>query len=230
MENLLNNVEFLIRNNHFLAFSAVFVGGIISSASPCVLSAIPLIIGYVGGYSEGNKKKAVIFSLVYVIGLSLTFTIFGIFASVIGRYLMLLGSWIYVIFLFIAISIGLQLMGVINIPMPFQRSANIKRKGILGAFLLGIVTGTVSSPCATPILAIILTYAAIEGDIFYGGMLLFVYAIGHCALIFISGLSIGMAESLIKSKNINNFSLWTKRAGGFLLIIASIYIAYSFLI
>lgn len=230
MESLFNNVEFLIKNNHILAFIAVFFGGIISSASPCVLAAIPLVIGYVGGYSDGDKRKSALFSLVFVIGLSITFTLLGIFASIIGKYLMLLGKGIYVIFLIIVISIGLQLMGLLNIPMPFQRNRNVKRKGLLGAFILGIVTGTVSSPCATPILAIILTYAAIEGDIFYGGLLLFVYAIGHCALIFISGVSVGMAESLIKSKNINNFSIWAKRAGGFLLLIMGIYIAYAFLI
>jgi len=230
MENILSNIELLIRNNHFLALLGVFLGGVVSSASPCVLAAIPLIIGYVGGYSDGDRKKAALFSLVYVIGLSLTFTVFGIFASIIGKYLMLLGKWVYVIFLIIAISMGLQLMGIINITMPFQKSANVKRKGLFGAFLLGIITGAVSSPCATPILAVILTYAAMEGDVFYGGLLLFVYSIGHCALIFISGLSVGLTESLIKSKNINNFSLWTKRAGGFLLIIVCIYIVYNFLI
>ncbi len=230
MDSIINNLEVLIKNNHLLSVFAVFLGGIISSASPCVLAAIPLIIGYVGGYSDGDKRKAVLFSLVYVIGLSLTFTVFGIFASLIGKYLMLLGKWVYVIFLLILVSMGLQLMGIINIPMPFQKSANVKRKGLFGAFLLGIITGAMSSPCATPILAIILTYAAIEGDIFYGGLLLFVYSIGHCALIFVSGLSVGIAESLIKSKNITNFSLWAKRAAGFLLIIVSIYIAYNFLI
>lgn len=230
MEGILSNLEVLIRNNHILAFFAVFLGGVISSASPCVIAAIPLVIGYVGGYSDGDKKKAALFSLVYVIGLSLTFTVFGMFASFIGKYLMLLGKWVYIIFLAVAISMGLQLMGIINIPMPFQRSANVKRKGLLGAFILGIFTGTVSSPCATPILAIILTYTAIEGDIWYGGILLFVYAVGHCTLIFISGISVGIAESLIKSKNITNFSLWAKRAGGFLLMVVSIYISLRFLI
>lgn len=230
MDSIFNNLELLIRNNQLLAFLAVFFGGVVSSASPCVIAAIPLIIGYVGGYSDGDRRKAALFSLVYVIGLSLTFTIFGIFASIIGNYLMLLGKLVYVIFLIIAISMGLQLMGIIDIPMPFQKSTNVKRKGLFGAFLLGIVTGAVSSPCATPILAVILTYVAIEGDIWYGGTLLFIYAIGHCTLIFLSGISIGIAESLIKSKNVTNFSLWTKRSGGFLLMVVSIYIAYNFLI
>lgn len=227
MESLFSNIEIIVRQNHFIAFIAVFFGGLISSASPCVLTAIPLIVGYVGGYSEGNRKKAVLFSLVYVIGLSLTFTILGITASFVGKILLLLGNWVYIIFAIIGVTMGLKLMGIINVPMPFGRSANVKRKGLLGAFMLGVLTGAVSSPCATPVLAVILAYAATEGDIFYGGTLLFTYAIGHCVLIFLAGLSVGIAESLIKSKGIQNFSLWAKRASGFLLIIGCVYILYS---
>jgi cytochrome c-type biogenesis protein len=58
MEVLFDNVQTIIQNRHGLAFISVFIAGLISAASPCILAAIPLIIGYVGGYSEGNKKKA----------------------------------------------------------------------------------------------------------------------------------------------------------------------------
>ena len=75
MQSLLENISVIVRDQHGLAFIAVFIGGLISAASPCVLAAIPLIIGYVGGYSEGNKKKAALYSLVFVLGLALAFTI-----------------------------------------------------------------------------------------------------------------------------------------------------------
>ena len=71
MESMLSNIQSIIQNNHSLAFLAVFIGGLISAASPCVLAAIPLIIGYVGGYSGGDKKKAAIYSLVFILGLSI---------------------------------------------------------------------------------------------------------------------------------------------------------------
>jgi cytochrome c biogenesis protein CcdA len=87
MEAVFNNIQQIIQNQHGLAFVAVFIGGLISAASPCVLAAIPLIIGYVGGYSEGNKKKAALFSLVFVLGLSITFTLLGAAASVMGQFL-----------------------------------------------------------------------------------------------------------------------------------------------
>jgi len=225
MEALLQNIQSIVQNQHGLAFIAVFAGGLISASSPCVLAAIPLIIGYVGGYSEGNKKKAALFSLVFVLGLSITFTLLGAAASVMGQFLGFMGKWLYLGLALIAVLMGLQLMGIISIPMPFQKTRAVKTKGLFGAFLLGLLTGTVSSPCATPVLAVILAYVSTQGDIIYGGSLLFVYALGHCALIFIAGLSIGLTESLVSSKGIKNFSMYSKRFSGVLLTLAGIYIA-----
>jgi cytochrome c-type biogenesis protein len=223
MHHLLENIQTIIQNNHSLAFLAVFAGGLISAASPCVLAAIPLIIGYVGGYSGGDKKKAAIYSLVFILGLSITFTLLGAAASAMGKFLSFAGQWLYIGLAVIAVTMGLQLMGLISIPLPFQRTRQVKSHGLWGAFLLGLLTGTVSSPCATPVLAVILAYVSTQGDILYGGSLLFVYAVGHCVLIFIAGLSIGLTESIVSSKGIKNFSLYSKRFSGLLLVMIGIY-------
>ncbi len=227
MESLFSNIQHIIQNQHGLAFIAVFIGGIISAASPCVLAAIPLIIGYVGGYSGGDKKRAALFSLIFVLGLSITFTILGVAASVMGQLLGFMGRWLYIGLAIIAVLMGLQLMGIISIPLPFQSTRDLRTKGLLGAFLLGLLTGTVSSPCATPVLAVILAYVSTQGDVLYGGLLLFVYAIGHCALIFIAGLSIGLTESIVSSRGIRNFSLYSRRFSGALLIVAGIYLGIT---
>jgi cytochrome c-type biogenesis protein len=227
MESILTNIQTLIQHQHGLAFIAVFIGGLISAASPCVLAAIPLIIGYVGGYSEGNKKKATLFSLVFVLGLSITFTLLGAAASVMGQFLVFMGRWLYIGLAVIAVLMGLQLMGIISIPLPFQKTRAVKTKGLLGVFLLGMLTGAVSSPCATPVLAVILAYVSTQGDMLYGSSLLFVYALGHCALIFIAGLSIGFTESIVSSKGIKNFSLYAKKFSGALLMLVGIYIGMT---
>lgn len=224
VHSLLENIQQIIQNQHGVAFFAVFLGGLVSAASPCVLAAIPLIIGYVGGYSEGNKRKAALFSLVFILGLSITFTAFGVAASLMGQFLGLFGKWLYLGFAVIAVLMGLQLMGVISIPLPFQNTRVIKTKGLIGAFLLGLLTGTVSSPCATPVLAVILAYVSTQGDMVYGGALLFVYALGHCALIFVAGLSIGLTESIVNSTSLKKFSLYSKKISGVLLVLAGIYI------
>lgn len=227
MESMLANIQSIIQNNHGLAFLAVFAGGLISAASPCVLAAIPLIIGYVGGYSGGDKKKAAIYSLVFILGLSITFTVLGAAASAMGQFLSFAGQWLYVALAAIAVTMGLQLIGFINIPLPFQKTRQVKSRGLWGAFLLGLLTGTVSSPCATPVLAVILAYVSTQGDILYGGSLLFTYAVGHCALIFIAGLSIGLTESIVGSKGIKNFSLYSKRFSGALLVVAGLYLGVT---
>ena len=223
MESLLVNIQAIVRDQHGLAFIAVFIGGLISAASPCVLAAIPLIIGYVGGYSEGDRKKAALYSLVFILGLSLTFTLLGAAAAVMGRLMGFAGRWLSIGLAVVAVGMGLQLMGIIAIPLPFQKTRQVKSKGLAGAFLLGLLTGTVSSPCATPVLAVILAYVSTKGDILYGGSLLFVYALGHCALIFVAGLSIGFTESMISSKGVKNFSLYSKRFSGAVLVVVGAY-------
>ncbi len=227
MEAMLSNIQSIVQNNHSLAFFAVFAGGLISSASPCVLAAIPLIIGYVGGYSGGDKKKAAIYSLVFILGLSITFTVLGAAASAMGQFLSFAGQSLYIGLAMIAVAMGLQLMGLISIPLPFQKTRQVKSRGLWGAFLLGLLTGTVSSPCATPVLAVILAYVSTQGDILYGGSLLFAYAVGHCALIFIAGLSVGLTESIVSSKGVKNFSVWSKKISGAVLTVAGVYIGIT---
>jgi cytochrome c-type biogenesis protein len=224
MHHLLENIQSIIQNDHRLAFLAVFTGGLISAASPCVLAAIPLIIGYVGGYSEGSKKKAALYSLVFILGLSITFTVLGAAASVLGAFLSFAGRWLSIGLAAIAVVMGLQLMSLIEIPLPFQKTRQVRSRGLRGAFLLGLLTGTVSSPCATPVLAVILAYVSTQSDVLYGGSLLFAYAVGHCALIFVAGLSIGLTESIVSSKGVKNFSLYAKRFSGSLLVGSGLYL------
>ncbi len=227
MQELLGNIHAVIHNHQGLAFLAVFIGGLISAVSPCVLAAIPLIIGYVGGYSEGSKKKAALYSLAFVFGLALTFTLLGAAASAVGGLLGSLGRWLYVGFAAIAVGMGLQLMGILTLPLPFHKTRAVKSRGLWGAFLLGLLTGTVSSPCATPVLAVILAYVSTQGDILYGGSLLFAYAVGHCALIFVAGLSIGLTESIVGSQGVKNFSLYSKKFSGAVLALAGLYIGIT---
>ena len=226
METLLNHLSQSLTENPLLAYLGVFVGGILSSSSPCVLATIPLVIGYVGGYSEGDRRKAFIYSLTFILGLSLTFTALGAIASLVGGLFGVISRTWYFVVGGIAVAIGLNLIGLFewNIPIPVQFQP--KRRGILGAFLLGLFFGIISSPCATPVLALILTFVATRGEVAYGTSLLFIYALGHCALIFLAGTAAGFAESFIKSKGISNITTWGKRIGGAIVIFAGIYLFY----
>ncbi len=227
METLLNHLSQSLSENPLLAYLGVFIGGIISSSSPCVLATIPLVIGYVGGYSEGDRRKAMLYSLTFILGLSITFTILGAIASFIGGLFGVTGRTWYFVVGGIAIAIGLQLIGLYEWNLPVPGHLQPKQKGILGAFVLGLIFGIVSSPCATPVLVLILTFVASKGKVVYGTSLLFVYAIGHCALIFLAGIAAGFAESFIKSKGISNITSYGKKIGGSIVALVGLYMVYS---
>jgi len=226
MEIFLNHLSQSLSENPFLAYLGVFLGGVLSSSSPCVLATIPLVIGYVGGYSEGDRRKAVLYSLTFILGLSLMFTVLGAIASVIGGLFGIISRTWYFVVGGIAVVMGLHLIGLFEWNLPIPIHLQPKRRGILGAFLLGLFFGIISSPCATPVLALILTFVASKGEVAYGTSLLFVYALGHCALIFLAGTATGFVENFVKSKGISNVTAWGKRIGGSIVVFAGIYLIY----
>jgi cytochrome c biogenesis protein CcdA len=224
VESLLENIGIIIENQAWLAFPACFLGGVISSASPCVLAMIPLVIGYVGGYAEGSQKKAIQYSAVFTLGLTVTFTALGIVAGVLGRLFGDIGSfWNYVLPP-VAILLGLQLLGVFNVNIGLSSRFLPKRKALFGALLMGLLFGIVASPCATPVLAVILTFAATQKHIAYSGGLLLAYALGHWVLVLGAGISAAFAQRVLESKGISNFSSYSKKAGGLILIGVGIYL------
>jgi cytochrome c-type biogenesis protein len=210
----LDNIEQIITLYPLLAFGAVLVAGVLSSASPCVLASIPLVVGFVGGYSNGDRAKAFRYSLVFVLGLSLTFTAFGAAAGLLGTMFGTLGGPWFLIAGTIALVMGGQMMGLYEIRLPIRRDFKPKRGGLVGAFLLGLFFGVVSSPCATPVLVVLLTLVAGKGQVVYGIALLFCYAIGHCLLMLCAGTFTGFVEGFVKARGVVNFSLWAKRFSG----------------
>ncbi len=224
MEGLFNYIGELIQTQGWLAFPACFLGGVISSASPCVLAMIPLVIGYVGGYAEGSQKKAIQYSLVFTLGLTITFTVLGIIAGALGRLFGDVGSFWYYVLPPVAILLGLYLLGVFNFNIGISQRFMPKKKALLGAFLMGLFFGIVASPCATPVLAVILTYAAVQKEIAYSGGLLLAYALGHWVLVLGAGISAGFAQRVMASRGISNFSTYSKKAGGVMLIGVGIYL------
>ena len=209
-------------SNPLIAYFSVFIAGIISAFSPCVLITIPLVISYVGGYAEGDIKRSFSFSLAFVVGLSITFTILGAIASLMGTLLGDVGSlWKYILAA-VAIVMGLQMMGLLNFQIPTPRLVKTEQKGLIGAFLLGMLFGVASSPCATPVLALILTFVASKHNLAYGTSLLFVYALAHTVLIFAVGVSTGLAEVFLKSRKVADFSVYAHKVSGALFVLIGI--------
>lgn len=220
----LDNIEHIVSAYPVLAFAAVFLAGIVSSASPCVLATIPLVVGFVGGYADGNRWRAFRYSLMFVLGLSVTFTAFGMAAGILGTMFGTVGGRWYVAAGIVAIFMGGQMMGFYEIPLPRRHEFKPKNGGAVGAFVVGLFFGVVSSPCATPALVVILTYVATKGQVLYGSALLFTYAIGHCVLMLAAGTCTGFVEAFVKAKTIQSVSLSMKKVGGLIVSCVGLYL------
>jgi len=224
MENLFGDIQQLTQHNPWLAIVAVFIGGVMTASNPCVLAMVPLMIGLVAGQKEAaSPKKSLIFSLQFVIGLSITFTILGFISALMGRMFGDIGNfWKYLV-AGVCLIMGVHLLGFLKLNFPVPRFFSLKKGGNIGALLMGLLFGAVSTPCAVPILAVILAFIASKGNIIYGGFLLFIYALGHSFLILIAGTSMGAAKKLIESKGLRKTNQVLQKVAGLIIILVGFF-------
>jgi len=216
----------VMQNRPILAYGASYLGGMVATCSPCILASIPLVIGFVGGYAGGNQKQAFIYSLTFVLGLALVMSALGALAALMGTMFGMTGPVWYFILALVLITMGLHLTGLINLKLETSQKFLPQRTGLIGALILGMLFGTVLSPCASPVLAVILTLAAVQGRVAYGSSLLFAYALGQGTLIILAGTFTGLIENFLQSRGARVSLSMQKTAGG-LLFLAGLYMAYQ---
>jgi cytochrome c-type biogenesis protein len=190
----------------------VFLGGVIPSASPCVLAAVPLVVATVGGTAT-SRGRAVLLSASFVLGLALCFTALGAAAALTGRLIGDIGPWWKVILGVILVVMGLHLSGLVRLPLPTFDGKRFRGAGLAGAFGLGTLTGTLSSPCATPILVVVLSLVAFEKKVLWGTALLATYSLGHVVLLFAAGAASGFAAAYLGSRAAV-WAQWVQRSLG----------------
>ncbi len=199
-----------------LTLGLVFLGGLITSISPCILSMVPLLVSYIGGYGGGSRSKGLFLSLSFVAGLAITFAILGFIAAFFGRVFGDIGEIWYYILAAVAILMGLQLLGVLSFNLPGLKKIPVKKIGPGGSLVMGMLFGLVASPCATPVLAVIITYAAVQAEPFYGSGLLFIYGMGHGVPLLVAGTFTGLARNL---PSINKYTSYLSYFSGFVLVL-----------
>jgi len=226
MDGLFGDIAQLIQHNPWLAVLAVFIGGATTASNPCVLAMIPLLMGVVAGTQTARIKTSLGFSALFVLGLSITFAILGLISALMGRMLGDIGSfWKYLV-AGICLVMGLHLLGLLKFNFNLPQPVNIRKGGPVGAFLLGLLFGVVSTPCAVPILAVLLAFVASQGNVVYGGFLLLVYALGHSALILVAGTSMGAAKRLIESKGLRRTNWALQKIAGVIIILVGVYFLF----
>jgi cytochrome c-type biogenesis protein len=227
MESLFGDLQQILQHSPWLAVVAVFLGGVTTALNPCVLAMVPLLMSVVAG-NKGTTtaRRSLVFSLFFVLGLAVTFTTLGLISGLLGRMFGDVGSfWKYVV-AGVCLLMGLHLLGVIKWNLPVPANLRVKKQGYLGAFLLGLLFGVVSTPCAVPILAVLLAFVAEKGNVLYGGFLLFVYALGHSALVLVAGTSVGAAKGLLESKGLQKAHAVIQKVAGILIIGIGVYFLF----
>jgi len=210
-----------------LAYGASYLGGVIATASPCILASIPLVIGFVGGYARDSRGQAFLYSLTFVVGLALVMSGLGAMAALMGTLLGDIGSYWYFIVAVILMLMGLQLTGILKLNLGGGSPRLLSRRtGLMGALLLGMLFGLVLSPCASPVLAVILTLAAVQGQVAYGSTLLFAYALGQGTLIILAGTFTGVINAFLQSRGAQAGAAMQQLAG-LLIFAAGVYVLWQ---
>ena len=220
--NLFHNLASIIQTNPPLAFAAVFLAGVLVSFTPCVYPVIPLTLGFIGARSAGSRWKGFFLSLMYVLGMALTYAVLGAIASFSGRLFGEIGSSpiTYFVVANVCLILGLSMLGAFEIPqISLGGGASVQKKGgYLGAFIVGLFSGLIVGPCTAPVLATVLVYVAAKQNILYGFSLLFVFGYGVGFLMILLGTFTGLLSSLPKS------GAWLERVKkifGWVLILAA---------
>ena len=202
----------------------VFLGGLLTSANPCVLVAAPLVVGFTGG-TRGGRYRPLALSGAFVLGLAAVFTLLGLIAALTGSLLGDVGWGWKALLGLVLLALGLHQLGLSRLPaLPQRHLARLQGAGLLGAFILGGLTGTLSAPCATPALAAVLTLVALQRQVLWGGALLFAYALGHALLLFVAGASSGFTARFADTVWSRWLGRWVPKAMGLLLTGCAVWV------
>lgn len=208
--------------NPFLAVAVLYLGGVMTSLTPCVYPMIPITAAIVGGQSVGGTSRRRVAALVaaYVMGLSVVYSALGVFAGLSGT---MFGSvstnpWLYFLMANLLIVAALAMLDVIPFRLPAfltRASAAGKSGSIPGTFTMGAVSGLVAAPCSAPVMAIVLTWVATTKSGTLGFIYLLAFSLGMCSLLVVIGLFAGALGALPRA---GAWMLWIKRAFAVIMI------------
>lgn len=224
----LEQLSVLLQRSMFLSPLLAFLAGVLTSLTPCSLSSVPLVVAYVGGTGRKDPKVAFRYSLVFALGMAITFTALGATASLLGKLLNFgTSGWWYLILGVLMILMALQTWGIISIiPSTYAQSKNT-RKGYPGALLMGVLGGLFSSPCATPVLIALLALVAQGGNPVWGIFLLLLYSIGHSVLVVVAGTFMGLTGKITNSQRYGMFAKLVTFLLGLAILLAGLFLVYT---
>lgn len=202
----------------WVSIGIIFAAGLLTSLTPCMLSMLPITIGYIGGYETQGRLQAAAQSTWFALGLATTLAALGILAASVGRVYGQVGVGLPIIVSLIAIIMGLNLLEALPLQLPSLGGMEWISKDLpkgVRSYLIGLTFGVVASPCSTPVLATLLAWVAAKQDLILGGALLLFYTAGYVAPLILAGT---FTASIKKLLELRQWSSWITPASGALLV------------
>jgi thiol:disulfide interchange protein DsbD len=230
-----SDISTLLSSNPALAVPAVFVGGVLTSLTPCIYPMIPITVSIVGGQTAGSgaggaaaqpRRRTVALTLSYVVGLALVYALLGLVAGLTGT---LFGSistnpWLYFAMANLLILFALAMLDVLPVRVPqsvLRRASEAgKSGGMAGSFAMGAASGLVAAPCGAPVMAAVLTWVSLTKSALLGFIYLFVFSLGMTTLLVVVGLSTGLLTRLPRA---GVWMIWVKRGFALLMLAVAEY-------
>lgn len=230
MEQLFTSLTHAVEGSALIAISAALIWGILSILlSPCHLASIPLIVGFIDEQGKISTGRAFLISLLFSTGILITIGAIGAITASAGRMMGDIGRYGNYFVAAIFFVVGLHLLDVIPMPWSGPSRVGMKRRGLLAAFILGLMFGVALGPCTfaymAPMLAV--TFKVAATNLSYGVLLLVVYGIGHCAVIVAAGTSAELVEHYLKWNEQSKGALVLKKICGVLVLLAGVWLIYT---
>jgi len=229
MEQLFTWLTHAVEGTPAIALGAAFAWGILSILlSPCHLASIPLIVGFIDEQGRISTRRAFLISTLFAVGILITIGAIGAITAAAGRMMGDVGRWGNYFVAAIFFIVGLHLVGVIPMPWSGPGQVGMKRKGMLAAFILGLVFGIAIGPCTFAYMAPMLgvTFKLAATNIGYGVLLLAVYGVGHCSVIVVAGTSTELVQRYLNWNEASKGAVIVKRVCGVLVLLAGVYLIY----
>ncbi len=221
-----------LNNSAGIALGGAFIWGVLSILlSPCHLASIPLIVGFIDEQGRISTKRAFSLALLFSTGILITIGLIGLITGLLGRMLGDIGKWGNYFVAVIFIVVGLHLLGVI--PLPFlekgANASNFKRKGLLAAFILGLIFGVALGPCTfaymAPMLGVVFNVASTK--LLFAVSLILAYAVGHCSVIVFAGTFTEVVQRYLNWNENSKGAVILKKVCGVLVIAGGLYLIFS---
>jgi cytochrome c-type biogenesis protein len=221
----------LLESNALFAFVGAFGAGSITAIAPCSLVSVPLLVGSSVALNrdlEGRKKVlyTYAFAILFAVGVMISFSILGLVVAKFGGFFSVAPLWAYLLAAVFSTMIGLYAWGILGEINKSSLMMHLIKYRLFGGFLIGIVFGLVSTPCASAPLVTMITVAANSGYLYAYGLIL-TFALGHSLLLLVAGISVGFAQSITSSSVVAKVSNMINKGFALMLIGIGFYFAWQ---